>query len=54
MAILVRPGGAQCDGDIPAWVTDDAGCAQPPAIWEYLWPPDHWFAPTRCIGMWLS
>ena len=35
----------------PVWLADDGGCVELPRLWDYLRPPDRWFAPSRCIGM---
>jgi len=44
--------GCQADGDMPVWVAEHGDCVQGfPRLWDYLWPPDRWFAPSICTGM---
>ena len=42
-----------CDGVIaPVWAGDP--CREgyvPPSLLDYVWPPEHWFAPSECYGL---
>jgi len=50
LSTIGHQAGFQCDGDAAVWLADDGGCVELPRVWDYLWPPDRWFAPSRCIG----
>jgi len=43
-----------CDAVFPAWATTNGGCGPQPQWWEYLWPPDRWFAGEICTGVCLG
>lgn len=51
-AATIRPPNIFCDGVVaPVWAGDPCGGGYVPTLLEYVWPPEHWFAPSRCYGM---
>jgi hypothetical protein len=51
-AATIRPPALFCDGVVaPVWAGDPCGGGYVPTLLEYVWPPEHWFAPSQCYGL---
>jgi hypothetical protein len=51
-AATIRPPRIFCDNVVaPVWAGDPCGDGFVPTLLEYVWPPEHWFAPSECYGL---
>ena len=51
-AATIWPPSLFCDGVVaPVWAGDPCGSGSVPTLLDYVWPPEHWFAPSQCYGL---
>lgn len=51
-AAMIRVPSVFCDGVVaPVWAGDPCGGGYTPTLLDYVWPPEHWFAPSKCYGL---